>query len=75
MFCVLFAVVLILAVDQPWAVGRTYGAFPYTCVAFLVGAVTSMIAGYIGMVIATTTNVKVTYLCNIDINDGFKVAF
>jgi Na+/H+-translocating membrane pyrophosphatase len=32
--------------------------------AFLVGAFTSMIAGFIGMKIATITNVKVTYLCN-----------
>jgi Na+/H+-translocating membrane pyrophosphatase len=34
-----------------------------------------MLAGYIGMMIATSTNVKVTYLCNQDINEGFKVAF
>ena len=26
-----------------------------------------MLAGYIGMMIATSTNVKVTYLCNQDI--------
>jgi Na+/H+-translocating membrane pyrophosphatase len=34
-----------------------------------------MIAGYIGMMIATTTNVKVTYLCNRDIDEGFQAAF
>jgi len=44
-------------------------------VAFLVGAFTSMIAGYIGMKIATITNVKVTYLCNESEDAGFKVAF
>jgi H(+)-translocating pyrophosphatase len=75
LFCVIFALILVLAVDQPWVAGKSYGAFPYTCVAFIVGAITSMVAGYIGMVIATQTNVKVTYLCNIDISEGFKVAF
>ena len=34
-----------------------------------------MVAGYIGMWIATTANVKVTYLCNIDIEKGFLAAF
>lgn len=48
---------------------------PYTTIAFLVGAGTSMLAGFLGMMIATTANVKVTYLCNIDINQGFMVAF
>jgi len=43
--------------------------------AFLVGAITSMIAGFIGMKIATITNVKVTYLCNESQDEGFMVAF
>lgn len=34
-----------------------------------------MIAGYKGMMIATTTNVKVTYLCNFSIDEGFITAF
>jgi Na+/H+-translocating membrane pyrophosphatase len=34
-----------------------------------------MIAGYVGMMIATSTNVRVTYLCNIDIKQGFDVAY
>jgi len=34
-----------------------------------------MLAGYIGMQIATKTNVKVTYLCNIDIDEGFQAAY
>ena len=44
-------------------------------IAFIVGAFTSMLAGYIGMKIATACNHKTTYLCNIDIDDGFKVAY
>ena len=50
-------------------------AVPFTTIAFIVGAATSMLAGYLGMMIATTANVKVTYLCNIDIHQGFMVAF
>jgi len=44
-------------------------------IAFIVGAVTSMLAGYIGMKIATACNYKTTYLCNIDIDQGFRVAY
>ena len=43
--------------------------------AFIVGAATSMLAGYVGMMIATTTNYKVTYLCNTSIDAGFIAAF
>ena len=49
--------------------------FPYTMFAFLVGAATSMLCGYIGMVIATICNYKTTYLCNVDRHAGFLVAF
>jgi len=58
---------------MPWVDGNP--AFPYTTTSFIIGAITSMVCGYIGMRIATVTNVKTTYLCNIDIEDGFKVAF
>ena len=34
-----------------------------------------MLSGYIGMRIATVCNVKTTYLCNIDIDQGFRVAY
>ena len=62
-------------VDVPWKQGDGSFAFPYTTVAFIVGAITSMFSGYIGMKIATAANVKVTYLCNIDIDLGFRVAY
>jgi H(+)-translocating pyrophosphatase len=75
LFCILFAGVLICAVDQPWRKDLSYPQFPYTTVCFLVGAATSMLAGYIGMMIATKCNVKVTYLCCNDKTEGFKIAF
>jgi H+-translocating diphosphatase len=75
LFCALFSAVLVCAVDMPWAEDNQYPGFPYTTFCFLVGATTSMIAGYVGMMIATTTNVKVTYLCNRSLDEGFMVAF
>jgi len=44
-------------------------------ISFWVGAFTSMAAGYIGMMIATSTNIKTTYGCNISEEEGFKHAF
>ncbi len=44
-------------------------------IAYLVGAATSMSAGTVGMIIATTTNVKVTYLCNFDPEKALRVAY
>jgi len=65
-FAVVFATIIYFAVD------RVEGAeFPFTTVAFLVGASTSMLAGFLGMTIATITNVKTTYLCNGNRAEGF----
>jgi inorganic pyrophosphatase len=37
--------------------------FPFTALAFLVGAITSIISGYIGMRIAVYTNTRTTFQC------------
>ena len=69
-----------------FAVDKVEGAaFPFTTVSFIIGASTSMLAGFIGMRITTITNVKTTYLCNGSAADefnhenalsaGFKAAF
>jgi inorganic pyrophosphatase len=47
----------------------------YTTCAFLIGGVTSIISGYIGMRIAVHTNVRVTKECAEDISKGFVVAY
>jgi K(+)-stimulated pyrophosphate-energized sodium pump len=44
-------------------------------IAYLIGAATSMSAGIVGMTIATSTNVRVTYLCNFDQDKALKVAY
>jgi len=45
-----------------------------TTVSFVVGAVTSILCGWIGMKIAVYTNVRTTHQCWADISLGFKVA-
>lgn len=50
-------------------------SFPYTTVAFIIGALTSIISGYIGMRIAVYTNVRTAKECCTDISKGFNVAY
>lgn len=69
MFACLFSGLLYFTVEPAVA------AFPYTTVAFLVGAFTSILCGYIGMKIAVFTNVRTTKECAEDISKGFTVAY
>jgi len=73
-FCVPFACLVYFAVDYQEAMGEAR-YLPYTTFAFFVGAITSMLCGYIGMSVATYTNVRTTWACNTSIHDGFHVAF
>lgn len=61
-YIVLFSGVLI------WFTGKA------TTIAFVVGAVTSIICGYLGMRIAVYTNVRTTHQCWRDLSSGFEVA-
>jgi H+-translocating diphosphatase len=54
----------------------------YTAMAFLLGALTSLVSGFIGMMIATASNVRVTYLAALNkdnkpesMRTAFNVAF
>jgi inorganic pyrophosphatase len=93
-FAALFAVILGVTVDL-YEMGRPEKEvatnFPYTAISFLVGAATSILAGYIGMRIAVYTNTRTTFECcrgemldvtvdgksvkRKDLKDGFFVAF
>jgi hypothetical protein len=66
-FCVLFAIVIFLTAEV--------NDYPYTTCAFLLGASTSMICGYLGMMIAVKTNWKTTAACCESIDEGFHVAY
>ena len=73
-FCAIFSILIYLAVDFP-ETARATRYYPYTTVSFYIGALTSMLAGYIGMRVAVFTNVRTTWCCNNSISDGFYVAF
>lgn len=47
----------------------------YSAFAFLVGAVTSMICGAIGMVIATYSNYRTTHMASRSLALGFQCAY
>lgn len=50
-----------------------FTGIPTTC-AFLLGAVTSIVAGWVGMEIATFTNARVTHQCWLNLTVGYDVA-
>jgi len=66
-FLVIFFVVIFLIDDFKF----------YTAFAFLIGCLTSIISGYIGMYVATRTNVRVTYQAAVvnDEAESYKTAF
>lgn len=65
-FSAILAIILGVTVDA-YEMSRDDGPpqtnFPYTAVAFLVGAGTSILSGYIGMRIAVYTNTRTTFQC------------
>lgn len=63
-FIAIFAVIILLT-DQFRV---------YTALAFILGAVTSIVSGFIGMYVATRANVRVTYKASCP-NDALKEAF
>jgi len=66
---VIFVFVAVLAAILGVAIG------PYTALAFLVGAVLSVLAGFIGMSIATRANARTTQAASESLNAGLRVAF
>jgi K(+)-stimulated pyrophosphate-energized sodium pump len=47
----------------------------YTAVAFVVGAIISIICGAVGMIIATSTNFRTTYCAKKSLSLAFRVAY
>ena len=47
----------------------------YTAIAFLIGALISIICGAIGMTVATKANFRTTYCATISIADAFRTAY
>lgn len=72
-FIVAFAVLLFFTVEADVGMGKP--GYGLTTVAFVIGGLTSIVSGYLGMKIAVYTNVRTTKECADDIHKGFVVAF
>lgn len=47
----------------------------YTAVAFLIGAIVSILSGTIGMIIATQANYRTTFCAKKSLSDAFRTAY
>lgn len=61
-YIVLFSIILVYFTGVP------------TTIAFVVGGLTSILCGFLGMKIAVATNVKTTHQCWLNLPSGFEVA-
>ena len=67
-FVIAFAIVIALTVE------KSIGQF-WTVVPFLLGALTSVLSGYIGMAVAVKANVRTTKEATFSLDGAFKIAF
>lgn len=65
---------MLLVVDIFGQDGDTKARF-YATIAYIVGALTSMLCGYIGMKIATAANFRTTYRAITSLEDAFEIAY
>ena len=72
-FIVIFSIIIILVVD---IYGQEKAAFrAYATIAFIVGSLTSMLCGWIGMRIAVATNFRTSYCAMTSMESAFTVAY
>ncbi len=72
-FIIIFGAIVFVLVDY---LGNEEGGFrAYATVAYVVGSLTSMICGYIGMKIAVKSNFRTTYVAITSLAGAFKTAF
>ena len=67
--CLIFVAIMFFVISSLTPQGY------YTAVAFLVGAIVSMICGAVGMAIATSANYRTTYCAKISLPLAFKTAY
>ncbi len=72
-FVVFFAGVVFLFVD--WLGNESSGVRGYATISYVIGSVTSMVCGYIGMKIAVKSNFRTTYKAIDSLAEAFKTAF
>jgi len=72
-FIVLFGAVVFIVVD--WLGSDIGGIRFYATFAFILGSLTSMLCGFIGMRIAVAANFRTTFKAISSLEEAFKVAF
>lgn len=72
-FIFVFFMIIAFFLDLPTTPNINEG--PYTALAFFVGAVASILSGYLGMKIATVANVRTTQAATSSLSRAFDVAF
>ena len=72
-FIVVFGIVVLLVVDIFG--GHDNGFSAYATIAYIIGALTSMLCGFIGMKIATSANFRTSYKAISSLEEAFQVAY
>ncbi|HSI74434.1 MAG TPA: sodium-translocating pyrophosphatase [Lunatimonas sp.] len=72
---VMFYFVVIAAIILGWSGTLLEHSSPVIAIAFLIGAVSSAFAGYLGMKIATKANVRTTQAAKTSLKDALNVSF
>jgi K(+)-stimulated pyrophosphate-energized sodium pump len=71
-FIVIMGAVIFIFLDHP---ATEFNEAPWTALSFVLGSLTSILAGYIGMKIATKGNVRTTHAAQTSLEKAFDVAF
>jgi len=72
-FILVMGIVIFFFLDHPGTVDINEG--PWTALAFVLGSLASIFAGYIGMKIATKANVRTAHAARTSIGKAFDIAF
>ena len=71
---VLSIFVIVVAALMFWS-GTTEGSSPFVALSFILGAICSALAGFIGMKVATKANVRTTHAARTGLGKALEVAF
>ena len=72
---VLSIFVIVVAVLMAWGGSQTAGSAPIVALSFILGAICSALAGFIGMKVATKANVRTTNAARNSLGKALEVAF
>lgn len=72
-FVLVMGIVIFFFLDHPKT--ATINEGPWTALAFVIGALCSILSGYVGMKIATKANVRTAYAAQSGLQKAFNIAF